>query len=145
MSKMWWSQRDHRRQYGGALLAGLARLHLRKHTLAPVRGGRRGRPGPRRRARGRLWSATVPDLWLQYFITAKRNFSHPCHFATTHCTKIPPWQMLHTCPRPIVVHNSSYWRFTVLMLLLPLKIRASAMLLFLIAQCFKIIWRCGAS
>ena len=33
--KIWWSQRGHVWQYGGALVAGLIRLHARRYTPAP--------------------------------------------------------------------------------------------------------------
>jgi hypothetical protein len=34
--KMWWNQRHCNWQYGGALHAGLVRLHAHKHTLVPM-------------------------------------------------------------------------------------------------------------
>ena len=36
MSKIWWSQTSRKRQHGGALHAGLVRLHSHKHTLEPA-------------------------------------------------------------------------------------------------------------
>jgi hypothetical protein len=51
MLKIWWSQTSRKRQHGGALHAGLVRLHSHKHTLEPATAPVHLLPPPNTRAR----------------------------------------------------------------------------------------------